>query len=312
MIAAPIHRVGRIEYPFPLAVVAAPRMERVRSCVERLVQSSELFSEPRKLTEAITTFVAYCSPAHCTDADLEISAHWQALFFLIDDQPPAEVLRIARNLWHALNATEPGSGDGSFRIAVQFRELLSARARLSNSQPSNMLHAFHEMLAAMVWEAQVPAGLVLPLAEYHRLRFHTIAVLVHLEVWKFLCGLHVNINLEHRYTLRQLESLATEMMYLVNDLGSFEPDRQRGQQNIILSIGQHHRLELAEAKERVIATHDARLALLVQESAKVQLGGAAGDTRVRDYIDFLGTCLCGNLQSTADLKERYSNWAGEG
>jgi hypothetical protein len=153
------------------------------------------------------------------------------------------------------------------------------------------------MFEAFVWEIENSDST--PDAEtYWRYREHFVAVYPYLELWRLALQLPLQVVSP---VMEQLERLSVEMTVLVNDLLSVRRDRQHGKHNLVFSLAK----ELDGSCELGAIEATRMLHARVVEFEQLRTGVDTSDSRLRDYVSFLGAIPEGTRMAMMHLRARY-------
>jgi hypothetical protein len=153
------------------------------------------------------------------------------------------------------------------------------------------------MFEAFVWEIE-NSDCTPDAGTYWRHREHFVAVYPYLDLWRLALQLPLQMISP---VVEQLEKLSVEMTVLVNDLLSVRRDRQQGKHNLVFSLAQ----ELDGSSELGELEATRMLHARVAEFERLRTSVDTSDSRLRDYVSFLGAIPEGTRVAMMELRERY-------
>lgn len=245
--------------------------------------------------EVICTFATLCAPSSATERGAQLAARLTGVFFFLDDADPA-VMRstIAEMLPVLRGAPVPASPS---RPAAAFFGYLDD---LSAVGPTRWFKAqFVAFLEALLEEADRLALGPFSMDDYFELRHRVIFVEEYIWTWLLSEGCPVDeAGVDDTALLRRL---ASEVVYLVNDLGSVERERAAGavDPNLVFLLEREEGYREAAAVEAVIARHDAVVGRY--DAERHRLCRTPASPSCEAMIRVLDDILHGNLATTQRL-----------
>lgn len=246
-------------------------------------------------TEVICTFATLCAPNTASDRGAQLAARLTGVFFFLDDSDPAVMRSTIDEMLPVLRgAPVPASPS---RPASAFFAYL---ADLSALGPTRWFNAqFAAFLEALLEEADRLAVGPFSMDDYLELRHRVIFVEEYIWTWLLSEGCPVDDAAVDNTAL--LRRLASEVVYLVNDLGSVERERAGGavDPNLVFLLEREDGYDEEAAVDAVIARHDAVVGRYQAERQRLRQTPASPSCDA--MIRVLDDTLHGNLATTKRL-----------
>lgn len=245
--------------------------------------------------QVICTFATLCAPTPATSRGHLLAAQLTGVFFFLDDTDPAMLRSTVREMLPVLRGEDPPSAPSG--PAAAFIRYLGDISALG---PSQWFKAqFAAFLEALLEEADLLASGPLSMDGYLALRHRVIFVEEYIWTWLLSEGRPVDDAAVRDTAL--LRQLASEVVYLVNDLGSVERERAEGalDPNLVFLFEREQGCSEAEAVARVVQRHDDAVNRYVEQRAL--LLGAPASPAVEAMVRVLDDTLHGNLATTLRL-----------
>lgn len=248
----------------------------------------------------ICTFATLCAPAQATTRGHELAARLTGIFFFLDDVETstlrdtiAEMLPVLRGA----AATEDAS-----RPAAALFEYLDEMETLGETRWFKAQFAL--FLEALIEEADRLARGPLSMDDYLAIRHRVIFVDEY--IWTWLISEQREMDEEAVSQTALLRRLASQVVYLINDVGSVERERAAGKidPNLVFLLEDAEDLDEQQAVQELVSRHDATVAEYGLERARLLETSNTG--AVRAMVSVLDETLHGNLATTRRLVEsRY-------
>lgn len=271
--------------------------------VERSLDAHGLFANAERAAKRvpqISVFVAHCAPVAAPRLGLELAAEFLFAFFALNDQ------------WNEMQGLfEPAPSASS---GVTFVRSWLARIRSDYAaHAERFLAAFELYLASLAQEKRYEAEAKPPtLEEYvdrERGRYQWVATAPYLEVWELALG--IEVAAVGRPAADELTTLAVELTYLANDIGSIGRDSSVKNYVTLLASQDPTLTDVPRAIEATCRIYTEKAAHLVALRTSLPRGGA-----LARHADLVCNVADGNLRATtllgtAGAVGRYSPAARE-
>jgi len=301
-----------LAYRFPPVVLSAEARSWVRDSLGRLEQSHALYEDRPGLLHLCEVFLAHCCPPEPRVASLEVVTSFLYLVMYFADR--ARPKSMAQEAPAVLDALAGGEGGGrEVPGVVSLAETIGARLNralvVSAGSATSFLASFRVNLSAFVWAAAEPPSPA-DLAAHLDFRDESICAVAYLRLWGLLEGLSSAQETRGAFVFQGLERLSARVQALANDLRSVDRDRGEGTPNAILVWSRTAGADEEASKSAVRQLHDEALLRLEKAMADARRllsrGFFGGDaTPVGRYLDFIGSCTCGNEAAMQELDRRY-------
>ncbi|NOK64021.1 MAG: hypothetical protein GFH27_549325n91 [Chloroflexi bacterium AL-W] len=223
---------------------------------------------------------------------LQLIADWNTWLFLLDDKfdidmlgmHPTAVQTMITNILTTFRGETRGYNDSTM-TAIQ--DLAQRMHMLTDSEwQTQLLAELSRSFQASLWEAHNRATVTVPsIAEYRTQRPYTGAVYCYLH-WiepAYSCVLPMTLR-EHE-VVQQLIRLTNEIIWLANDLISFEREVAAGDvHNLVYLLHYERGLPLATAMEQVIHEHNNALATFQAYCNQLSFRNNGIDEQLRHYV----------------------------
>jgi hypothetical protein len=275
--------------------------EQIAKTVEAallLAGESELFIEPepsrrRAKAEAIATFACLCAPADPSPAGMLLAVRLLAIILYLDDLPKDRLGPCWREMFEVLRP------EGLLPTLPQPKALAAyVQALACYGDTTWFKQQFERCLFAVRDEATLLANGPLSVVSYKAIRPRLIFVEEYLWTWLLSERLPFDAAALER-TVR-LRNLASDVAYLVNDLGSVDRDRAPGRDPNLVFLLQHEQgVSEEQAIETVTRLHDETAQAYRAEANDVRMPGATpAALAIADVVEFV---VRGNLATTRKL-----------
>jgi hypothetical protein len=244
-----------------------------------------------------STFDVYCSPPEATLEENVLGSQFLVTFLAADDGPPEELTSF-------LAEAEDSSPTPTDLRACHdaWLEALHQRGR----DTRGLRAAFRRMCEWFQLERQLEPS-TLTEERYRELRRNTIAVNIYAACWAAIRALSPSERADEALRRSNLLELTSELVYIVNDLGSLERDEEAARQhqpdselNLVLlrarALGSRQ-----EALRQVLALYHERLQDFRRRRAELAGSEHWRERSVRDYVELLRCISNGNLAGTRHL-----------
>jgi hypothetical protein len=242
-------------------------------------------------------------------------ADWNSWTFLVDTQLDHDALghdpARVRHLAHAVAAI---LGDSPCTPDASWPPLLFALAdvaeRLRRVAPRPWLRRFRHhvglTLEMCVREAlNRRRGWQVSEAVYREMRPHTSGVLCFFDLIEVATGMHLSDTTRTHPQVLHLVVLATEAIYLANDLASLEKERLQGDgNNLVLIVERERGLHPRAAVATITAQHQAVVGAFMHAADRLSATELGQSREVNTYVAGLGTWMRANLD-WSQLTGRY-------
>jgi hypothetical protein len=227
-----------------------------------------------------------------------LAARFLTIFFFLDDLKRNDLYEQTDEMLSTLRAPHaPLTLLPARALAAYLDELARCGdTRLFRQKFEQGLHALRE-------EADLLTQGRLSVASYREIRVRTIFVEQYLCTW--LLSERIAVDAAELETTARLQRLASECIYLVNDIGSVEWERSgRDDSNLVLLVEREQSLSTDRASQVVRAMHDEAASAFGREASR--LCSQAGSAALRSIVELLVGFMRGNLATTRRLaKVRY-------
>jgi hypothetical protein len=268
-----------------------------------LAGKSELFVDPEPLkrrakAEAIATFACLCAPTDPSPAGLLLAIRLLAIILYLDDLPKDRLAQCEREMLDVLRISEFAP---TLPQSQALRDYVRELDRYGDT--TWFKKQFEQCLFAVRDEARRLAEGPLTVASYKVLRPRLIFVEEYL--WTWLLSERLPFDTAALERTARLRNLASDVAYLVNDLGSVDRDRGPGNDpNLVFLIMREQGLSEEQAIDAVIRLHDETASAYRTEADAVLAPGATpAAVAIAGVVDFV---VRGNLATTRKLSRvRY-------
>jgi hypothetical protein len=275
--------------------------EQVAKTTEAAVQfanAHELFVDPeparrRAKAQSIATFACLCAPADPTREGLLLAVRLLAIILYLDDLPKDRLEACAREMLGALRASGAAPTLPPARALRDYVKDLEAYGDTTGFKAQ-----FERCLSAVRDEARLLSEGPLTVESYKLIRPRLIFVEEYL--WTWLLSERLPFDSAALGRTSRLRNLASDVAYLVNDLGSVDRDRAPGKDpNLVFLIQLNEGLSEAAAIDAVIRLHDETAAAYRAEANDIRVNGATpAELAITDVVEFV---VRGNLATTRRL-----------
>jgi hypothetical protein len=248
--------------------------------------------------EVMATFASLCGPAVPDQAGTLLAARFLTIFFFLDDLKRNDLYEQTDEMLSTLRAPD------SPLTLLPARALAAYLDELARCGDTRLFRQkFEQGLQALREEADLLERGRLSVASYRDIRVRTIFVEQYLCTW--LLSERIAVDAAELERTNQLQRLASECIYLVNDIGSVEWERSgRDDSNLVLLVEREQGLSTDRASQVVRAMHDEAASAFGREAS--QLCGPAESPALRRIVELLVGFMRGNLTTTRRLSSvRY-------
>lgn len=304
--------LAAFDYPFPLVEQDAGQMAKLAEELTGLARRFDLFDTDRKLARAVLCvcyYVRYCSPPGRAFPELEAAGRFLLLFLFLNDYNDGPARADFPGLLASLLATLEGSPRpaGAARPAwtamvEELRGALAQRAAQNGVSLTTLLYLMRQAYSAFHWEWR-NKGLPVTADTFLAYRVITIFNKPWIELCRVLAGIELDLALPANPDLAEVESLAAEITYLVNDLASIQRDLEKNKPNIAFVLRDQRGLTLPAATLETRDMHDRKLRRFVELCSKLE--SEVPSRGLSDYLDLMKIALRGNVQVVVELTQRY-------
>ncbi|MCR9164316.1 MAG: terpene synthase family protein [Nannocystaceae bacterium] len=245
--------------------------------------------------EVICTFATLCAPTPASARGQRLAAQLTGVFFFLDDAEP-DVLRSTIDEMVPVLRDQPPPSAPSGPADAFFAYL----AEVSALGPVHWFKAqFLAFLEALLEEAEQLADGPLSMQGYLALRHRVIFVEEYIWTWLLSEGRPMDEAGVRGTAL--LRRLASEVVYLVNDLGSVERERAAGalDPNLVFLLEREEGCSEAAAVAQVVRRHDDAVARYTAERERLLQDQPLAS--VSAMVGVLDDTLAGNLETTLRL-----------
>lgn len=299
------------DYDFPKAFLNNETVGELTSYLTTFMSEHELFPEMRPVySKLIATYLKYCSPEGANTQALEIAARYLTIFYFLNDyndyHPREGFNTLLDDMLGILTKSSiayPPSP--SILSAVQaFRDELEAYSKRNGVALAEFDHQLHDMMQSFCkkWIIKEPATSV---SDYMEDRFVDIGVRPYQELWKILGTFPINLTLETMTCIQQIEELACEIIYLINDLGSEHQDKVKGKPNLIFVYQVENGKSSDFSKLEVKSIHRRKVEEFKSKIADIRRTVYIANPNLSKYLHFLETCVQGNFETMLNARARY-------
>jgi hypothetical protein len=262
-------------------------------------RANGLFDPSGHIREVVVAavFASCCAPARATAHNLDIAARFVLTFLSIDDAEPAEVRRLlpAPERW-GLAAYLPALR-AWLEEFDELRTCVPAAARA-------LATSFDDYLAARRHEVDVDRATI-TFEDAWSLRTRTIFNAPYVAHWLVSLDLY-DASFESDLALA-CQRLATEIIFVLNDLTSVDKDGADGGVSADLSIVAIHRRDTGASLDRAVAHFtDLHNAMVRRYRALAHDAATSGPAKLGRYVELLTAVVTGNRRAhELTLRTRY-------
>lgn len=242
---------------------------------------------------------------------LQIAADWTTLFCLIDNhieniRGPAVSHVYLRGLLHVFrDGAAPLIADP---FAQAFRDL---RERMLEVGVPTWIERFGEQLErlfrAFVDEAKYRVLAAVPeLVKYKKMREVSVGLYFGFRLGELTDGINLPTSVREHAMVRNLESKASYIVGLANDIYTVEKEMAKGEvNNMVLVLMHEENLGFEDALRRAVELHDAETREFAEIAASLPNFTLEIDLQLHRYVEVLTSLVCGH-NSWADETDRYA------
>ncbi len=306
------HASWTLDYPFPHLELPPEDVAYVSECLAEVEARFRPFrdaDQPRHeaLQHVVSTFTKHCSAVSPGPEELRLVAHFVYTIVFLGDQIHRPGFRkLALDYWSAIQGGAPEVPAPIVEMAAEFIDALIAFTGEPRIGHRQFLHHLGMSVAACTWTSDHLREVIAIISVYQRIRQHTIFTLPYLSLWRLLVRVPTQSDIIHGIALSHIEQLAAELISLANDMCSLERDRRTGKQNMILVVATRGRLDIDSAKNVVRSIHDAKTMEYMSEVRAFRDTLHSSDKEVLRYLNFIQTCIRGNVMTMRELPLRYA------
>lgn len=249
-----------------------------------------------------STFEVFCEPPLATLEESFLSIKFLLFFFKADDASEA-VLDELVPLLDGQEGARPGSAAS---VLKAYYDELIADLRSLRRDPKGFQDSLRRTCLSMQVEKRADKATMTE-AEFRRLRGEVAAVAPYVECWQTIRGICFSPALDEALRRSAILAITSELVYLVNDLGSFDRDQEAARvdphgadPNIVL-IRMRTLRDPEAARSEVIALHDARIADFQRAERRLLASEHGSDPALHAYLTLLRCTVKGNLTTTRHL-----------
>lgn len=250
------------------------------------------------------TFDFFCAPPHVTAPQHALSLRFLDIFFKADDAPQKVLEELAD--WMYSPQGLPAS------LLASRCDSLLCDLHQAGCHVDLFKDALRLMCLSMRDEREMDKSSMTE-EQFHHLRRHTVAVPSYTEIWRSILGLKPSEGLHAALQRAGVAFAACQLVYIVNDLGSFERDVKNARNpeladsNFVLMLARDLPSEEAGIDE-AIRRHN-KIVHDFQSAERQLLGSKHGkDPCLLGYLEILRCTINGNLAATRHLVPmRYPN-----
>ena len=242
---------------------------------------------------------------------LQIAADWTTLFCLIDNhieniRGPALSHVYLRGLLDVFReGAAPLIADP---FAQAFRDL---RERMLEVGVPAWIERFGEQLErlfrAFVDEAKYRVLAAVPeMVKYKKMREVSVGLYFGFRLGELTDGIKLPASVREHATVRNLESKASYIVGLANDIYTVEKEMAKGEVNNMVMVLMHEEnLGFDDALRRAVDMHDAETREFAEIAASLPNFTLELDLQLHRYVEVLTSLVCGH-NSWADETDRYA------
>jgi Terpene synthase family 2, C-terminal metal binding len=297
-----------IKYPFRPDPLNALERREVELAAERLYAPLPATIASHVDREAVVEFVSLCSPSAGTGApDASVAqqlacATESVMYTLLfnDSVSLAEFPESVQQFLQGFCNASPSSDVNVFHQLGKSLKQSFTSASTDAVELVTLMASVVDSWSAFVWESQRLGKIPSTREAYDPLRRRLISVMPFLQSWKVLRPAPPPLRARYHMEMVHAEALSTQIQFLANDLGSYQRDQRRGQQNAVLIEAKQRGCTLEEAWQCVLQEHDAAVVNLMSTLQNLP-------AEFNAYRQLLETCTWGNARALVVLRTRYAN-----
>ena len=302
-----------LEYPFSHVVLSSERYQYILQLLAD-VESSYAISEKKntnrnieKLRFVVAEYLRNCSPPNPSMEKLSLVTKFVYFSVYLGDcmhEPRARELLL--DFWSVFEGKEPTKESPIVQVAVDFMAELEGFLGGPPDWSQGFFHSFRNSLSCYLWTSEHLGENIPHVEDYIRIRVETIFALPYLNLWRLLNRFPPSLAFMHGSAIRGLEDSAAMMMALTNDLCSLERDLECGKQNIVTVVAARGNIDFDTAKNVVRSMHGATIKRHQENDRLLRQSLFGEDNQLLRYLDFMKTCVCGNVMTMRRLPKRYA------
>jgi hypothetical protein len=255
-------------------------------------------SRRRAKAEAIATFACLCAPADPSPGGLLVAARLLAIILCLDDLSKDRLNQVTEEMFEVLRVPGGAPAEPQARALAAYLHELDGYG-----DTSFFRRQFEQCLLAVREETRLLAAGPLTIESYQDIRPRLIFVEEY--IWTWLISERMPFDADSVERTGRLRRLASDVAYLVNDLGSVDKDRAPDcDPNLVFLIARDRGISEEQAILMVVRWHDETANAYRAELKDLRAPGATPAVlAIADVVDFT---VRGNLATTRKLsKVRY-------
>jgi hypothetical protein len=301
---------------FPVVIQSQDVIAELKTELTNWLNHHRLFSDFTKdkrdsIVNVSCCYAKYCSPSGSSFDNLRMANQFLLLLLWFandynDSQLHPEFPDILLSILDVMEGRPPANKSKIISETLDkvkdFRADLLIKSTENKMPISTFIHSIKQGYAAFLWEWKVKCKPV-DFKAYNHYRLFSILTYPWFELWKILNKLEISLDLTINPELCELEKLAVEIIYMHNDVGSVDQDLKKNKQNIVLILHREKGLLIETAANEVRNSIEEKIERFTGLSVKLE---ARNSSALSEYINFLKSCVQGNIISMIELKERYN------
>lgn len=300
--STPEGQIEEIRYPFVHSVLNVDQRREVDAHLSKLHERYGLFADRPEFHVVISVFISQCCPAEPSPRALRLVTHLLYMtLYLNDGRTRGLSVDVVAGYWAVARGRVTGSDHPLFRAASDFFEEFRVLEAEGERESSGFYHYLGANLGAFARDA-AHRGTPSNEASFRAVRNHSISAMAYLQFWKVL-AFPGPLELLCGAELFALEVDSAEIQALANDLCSVLRDQAEAAPNRVLmrvALGDGlmaARRALREEHDRLVERYS-----YVERELYSRFGHQGP---VGAYVEFIGSCICGNYSSMELLTSRY-------
>ncbi|KZV85693.1 terpenoid synthase [Exidia glandulosa HHB12029] len=243
----------------------------------------------------------------CDFTQLRVACDMLQLFFVFDEysdpEPEVAVRKMATAIMNGMTCSNVSDGHVLNEISRQFWE--RATTVCDPKTQDRFIESFRAYTDAVVQQARDrDCATVRDVTEYFIVRRHTIGTIPCFVLLQL--DMHLPDSVTNHPYIVELETLATDMIILCNDLYSYNVEQARGDDthNILTIVQLQYNLDLDKALLWLDEYHGRLVTAFLDAKRTLPSFGPTYDTEMSKYVDGLGNWVRAN-ESWSFESHRY-------
>lgn len=310
--SSPIQQIpiDELSYPFELVQVKPDLQILLKRSLKEWCDQYNIFeaSKREKYIELISTYTQNCSPKDASPQSLQLSNKFLTLYFALNDYStnhPSSDIEIFDTIHSVLSGSHDKEvSESSNKLLIEAAKEFQKELSATQANTYFLVQSFGKFISASKIECEF-FGKDITLAAYHENRTENIFVNQYLELWGVLSQGVIPDELRTHPAFTEQLKLATQIIYISNDIKSINRDQKTGKPNYISILAKEQNISIDEARKMTLSYHRNLLLTFIENDKKYKYDPAFGSSYFHASA-FLKICMAGNLETMNHSTERYN------